>query len=140
MNENSAIHSGSCLCGGVRYDVTGPLREVISCHCTQCQKSSGHYFAATAAALTDFHLREGRSLKWYRSSDWAERGFCADCGSNLFWRMKDRDAISILAGSLDGDTGLKTICHLFVADKKDYYEITDGLPQYEGYPKEMENG
>lgn len=140
MVEISEIHGGGCLCGGVRYQVAGPLRDVIACHCGQCQKSSGHYFAATSAALSDFKLNEDRGLKWYKSSAWAERGFCADCGSNLFWRMKDRDAISILAGSLDGETGLKTRAHIFVADKKDYYEIADGLPQFASYPKELENG
>ncbi|MEX0582343.1 MAG: GFA family protein [Sneathiella sp.] len=130
---------GGCLCGAVRYDVNGPLRKVSYCHCGQCQKSSGHYFAATGAARSDFTLTEDRGLKWYKSSPWAERGFCSECGSNLFWRMKDEDNISILAGSIDGNAGLEAEAHIFVKDKKDYYEITDGLPQYDTYPGDPRN-
>ncbi|MZR31009.1 GFA family protein [Sneathiella litorea] len=131
---------GGCLCGAVRYEVHGPLRDIISCHCGQCQKSSGHYFAATAASLSNFRLTEERGLKWYTSSNRAERGFCIECGSNLFWRRTGGTHISILAGTLEGKTGLRTVRHIFVADKKDYYDITDGLPQYDSYPEELKNG
>jgi len=134
-------HTGGCLCGAVTYEVTGPLRDVISCHCGQCQRTSGHHFAATAAANEHFSLTQDRGLKWFNSSDWAERGFCQECGCNMFWRMKEGDRTSIMAGSLDAqDTGLKTTHHLYVVDKKDYYDILDGTPQYDSYPKEMEDG
>ena len=103
-------------------------------------KDSGHYFAATATPKENFHLVKDDGLKWYSSSDWGERGFCAECGSTLFWRLKDESHQSILAGSLDGETGLKTSHHIYVADKKDYYEITDGVPQYDTYPEELKNG
>jgi len=138
--EKAATKHGSCLCGAVTYEVSGPLRDIISCHCGQCQKSSGHYFAATSAAQDDFKLTEDRGLKWYNSSEWAERGFCQECGSSLFWRMKNGSHQSILAGSLDDSTDLKTTRHIFVADKKDYYEITDGLPQYDTFPEDLKNG
>lgn len=136
MSGKKPAIQGGCLCGAVTFEVTPPLRDIISCHCTQCQKSSGHFFAATAASKTDLNVTESRGLKWYKSSDWAERGFCVECGANLFWQMPNRDTISVLAGSLNGDTGLKTTRHIFVADKKDYYEISDGLPQFDTYPKD----
>ncbi len=136
---NQEISTGSCLCGDVSYKVVGPLRAVIACHCSQCQKSSGHYFAATAAATEDFELTKDEGLKWYKSSDSAERGFCKNCGSSLFWRMEGRDAISILAGTLDATvTGLKMDAHIFVADKKDYYTLGDGLPQHDTFTEENE--
>jgi hypothetical protein len=135
VNKTNSVIKGGCLCGAVAFEVSPPLRDIISCHCTQCQKSSGHYFAATAASRNNLKIKEDWGLKWYKSSNWAERGFCSECGANLFWRMPDRDAISILAGSLNGDTGLKTIRHIFVADKKDYYEICDGLPQFDTFPE-----
>ena len=141
MMEKNAVKTGGCLCGDVTYEVSGPLRDVVFCHCGQCQKSSGHHFAATGAAARDVTLTEDRGLKWYVSSDWAERGFCQKCGTNLFWRMKESDRIGILAGSLnDRETGLKASRHIFVADKKDYYDITDGLPQYDGIPDDMKDG
>jgi len=118
--------TGGCLCSAVRYVVNGPLRPVVNCHCTQCRKTSGHHVAATSALRSDIDI--SGEVTWYRSSETAQRGFCAVCGSNLFWDGGGAN-LSILAGSLEGKTGLCTEGHIFVADKGDYYEITDGLPQ-----------
>ena len=98
--------NGSCLCGAIKYEVHGPLRPIVACHCTQCRKSSGHYGAATRAEK-------------------AERGFCSNCGSNLFWRRIDGDRISIWAGSIDGPSGLKLVGQLFVETAGDYYSVPD---------------
>lgn len=123
------IHRGSCLCGAVRYEVSGPLRPVIGCHCTQCRKQTGHYMAATAAKLGDFKVTKDEGLRWFRSSNHAERAFCQICGSTLFWQGKDRDYVAIAAGTLDGVTGLNIAGHIFCADKGDYYEIEGGAFQ-----------
>ena len=120
------IHKGSCLCGAVRYEVGGPLREVIGCHCTQCRKQTGHFMAATAASLAHFRLLADSGLAWYQASLMAKRGFCRICGSTLFWQGHGRDYIAIAAGSVDGSTGLRLAGHIFCADKGDYYEIADG--------------
>jgi hypothetical protein len=121
-------HLGSCLCGECVYEVRGPLRNVIACHCTQCRKQTGHFMAATSALKADFHLIRAAPLRWYRASAQAERGFCATCGSTLFWRADGEEEISITAGTLDGPTGLRIEGHIFCADKGDYYSIPD-----EGY-------
>lgn len=118
-------HLGSCLCGAVRYRVAGALRPVIACHCVQCRKTSGHHVAATSALRGDVAI-EG-PVTWYRSSDTAQRGFCETCGSNLFWDGPGVN-LSIMAGSLDGATGLQLAGHIYCADKGDYYEIADTLP------------
>jgi hypothetical protein len=120
------IHNGSCLCGAVRYEVSGPLRAVIGCHCTQCRKQTGHYMAATAAKHGDFRITKDEGLRWFRSSERAERAFCQICGSTLFWQGTGKDYISIAAGTLDGETGLAIAGHIFCADKGDYYEIMGG--------------
>ena len=125
-------HSGSCLCGAVAYEVQGPLREVIGCHCTQCRKQTGHYMASTAAKLDKFRIVKNDGLRWYRSSDMAQRGFCQICGSTLFWQGKGRDYVAIAAGSVDGETGQRIAGHIFCADKGDYYDITDGDYQRAG--------
>jgi len=122
-------HAGGCLCGAVRYLVSGPLRPVVYCHCTQCRRNTGHFMAATAARHRDFRLTSAAPLRWYDSSAGARRGFCGDCGSTLFWQANGRDSISIAAGTLDGATQLASACHIHVADKGDYYSIEDGLPQ-----------
>jgi hypothetical protein len=120
----------------VRYEIRGPLRDVIACHCSQCRRTSGHFVAATQARTADLVLRESAALRWYRSSAAAERGFCVRCGGNLFWRQitPGTDTISIMAGTLDNPTGLKIARHIFVADKSDYYEIRDPVPQSAGWP------
>lgn len=121
---------GSCLCGGVRYTTDGPLSDVVACHCTQCRKQSGHYYATTNVADDHLHIDDLQNLKWYHASKHAKRGFCMVCGSTLFWKHNKDAFTSVLAGSIDGKTGLKTEKHIFCADKGDYYEITDGLPQF----------
>jgi len=121
--------SGGCLCGAVRYEVRGKLRPVVMCHCTQCRRMTGHVMAATAARRADFRLVSSAELAWYASSPEARRGFCARCGSTLFWEGGGRDYLSIAAGTLDDASGLSIACHIFVADKGHYYEITDSAPQ-----------
>jgi hypothetical protein len=119
--------TGGCLCGAVRYEVRGPLRPVVACHCTQCRRMTGHFLAATAAREGDLVITRETGLKWYHASEQARRGFCADCGSTLFWLGNGRDYVSIAAGSIDGATGLKLVQHIHTADKGDYYELDDGV-------------
>ena len=125
--------TGQCLCGGVRYEVHGKLREVWGCHCSQCRQTSGNFVAATNANLADLRFISDATLAWYRSSDSAERGFCNRCGGNLFWRRTGmvNQTISIMAGTIDPPTKLKLAAHIFTASKSDYYGIADGAPQHE---------
>lgn len=129
---NSDKTTGSCLCGDVVYNVTGPLRPVVGCHCVQCRKTTGHFMAATGANLANFTITNDTGLKWYRSSDTAKRGFCGTCGSTLFWQADGKDYIAIAAGTIDGETGLHTEGHIFCESAGDYYEISDGTFQQEG--------
>ncbi len=128
MNQE---HEGGCLCGAVRFRAQGALREVIACHCTQCRRQTGHYLASTNVADDQLTVTGEDKLRWYHASDFARRGFCGECGSVLFWKANSERHISICAGSFDQPTGLRLASHIFCADKGDYYEITDGLPQYE---------
>ena len=123
------MRSGGCLCGAVRYEVRGALRPIIMCHCTQCRRMTGHFMAATAARHADFRVVTDGGLKWFAASQEAQRGFCAHCGSTLFWQGVGRDYLSIAAGTLDDSSGLEVAGHIFVADKGSYYEIADGTPQ-----------
>jgi hypothetical protein len=133
MTERPLRAAGGCLCGGVRYEIRGELRPVLACHCTQCARTSGHYVSATECRTEDFSLVEAGTLLWYQSSEAAERGFCRTCGGNLFWRMMGGDGISVMAGTLDRPTFLKTVEHIHVASKSDYYEIADGLPRQQDW-------
>jgi hypothetical protein len=123
------MKTGSCLCGGVAFEISGPLRPVVGCHCTQCRKQSGHFGAFTACVNEDLTFTAEKSLAWYRASETAGRGFCKTCGSLLFWKGDSRTYTSIAAGAIDGATGLVTEGHIYCADKGDYYDITDGKYQ-----------
>jgi hypothetical protein len=125
--------TGGCLCGEVKYEVSGQLREVNYCHCEQCRKTSGHFVAATACDLESLAIISDASLRWYQSSSTAARGFCANCGASVFWRPEHGRYICIMAGTLDAPTGLTAKQHIFLADASDYYTINDGLPQHADY-------
>ena len=91
--------------------------------------------AATAAWRDDLTIRQQSKgdLAWFRSSEHARRGFCRQCGSGLFWQHDDLETTSIYAGTLDGETGLKTRAEIYVEDKGDYYDLT--CPEVDTYPR-----
>ena len=120
-------HSGRCNCGAVTFTVEGPLVEASACHCTQCRKQSGHVMAGAdcdAQALTV----TGELAKYHATPD-AVRSFCPTCGCHLFWQATGEATVSVNLGALDAPTGLRLEKHIYVADKGDYYDIADGLPQ-----------
>lgn len=125
------MHKGSCLCGAVRFSVEGNLKPPDACHCTICRKTSGHYYAGTDVPRTAVTIEGEENVTWYRSSEKARRGFCSTCGSSLFFDPIYRDWIGIAMGAFDKPTNTHLAIHIFVANKGDYYEITDGLPQNE---------
>ena len=132
--------SGGCLCGAVRYRVKGPLGEAHACHCGQCRRQAGHFVVGVNIDWSAVEVDGGDALTWYPSSPGVKRGFCARCGSSLFWVSEDFGA-ALLAGSIDPPTNLSLASHIFVANKGDYYEITDDLPQHASYPgAEMNDG
>jgi hypothetical protein len=114
---------GTCLCGAVRYEVAGPARSVVACHCSQCRKTSGHYVAATQVLIDDLQIEGSLNITWFQSSASARRGFCKTCGSQLFWTETASRFISVMAGTIDGETGLVMDRQLFADMKGDYYDL-----------------
>lgn len=123
------VHRGSCLCGRIRFTLDAPLEGATACHCHQCRKQSGHFFASANVAKSALHVEGAEHLRWYQASAKVRRGFCGHCGAWLFWEPLARDWTSVALGAIDGETGLRLERHIFVADKGDYYDIADGLPQ-----------
>jgi hypothetical protein len=120
------MKTASCLCGNVSFELRGPLDAVVACHCIQCRKQTGNYWSSTHTADADLHLTQDATLKWFRSSETAQRGFCSTCGSTLFWKKDGSDATSVCVGSIDGPTDLKLDGHIYCDFKGDYYEIAGG--------------
>jgi hypothetical protein len=123
------MHKGSCLCGAVSFEVAAPLHPPDACHCSQCRKQSGHYWASTDVARSDLTIHGAEKLTWFRSSEKVRRGFCSTCGSVLFWDPVRKDLVGVAMGAFDQPTDTQLGIHIFVAEKGDYYDIADGLPQ-----------
>lgn len=129
MSHPRPTVTGSCLCGAVQFEVAGPLRDVVLCHCAMCRKTHGHIGAYTNAPKDSRHLSKSRGLKWFSASDFARRGFCGECGTSLFRERLACDLISIAAGALDPPTGLVTTLQIFVDSAGDYYSIDPRIAQ-----------
>lgn len=124
---------GGCLCGAVRFAVPKPLPSVSVCHCDMCRRWNS---APMLAVHPDGEvaLLSSETLTWFRSSDWAERGFCSKCGTSLFWRFSEEGGETVVAaGALDDQASLKGPGqHIFVDQKPTYYEFADDAPRLTG--------
>ena len=120
------MKTGSCLCGAVKFDINGPMADAHACHCTQCRKQTGNYWISSHVADADLKFTQQDGLKWFASSDYAKRGFCKDCGSNLFWKKNDSDTLSVCLGSIDGKTEVRLEGHIYCDSAGDYYVISGG--------------
>lgn len=126
------MYQGSCLCGAIRFTVSAPLDVTDICHCTQCRKWTGHVFASVDVPRNALSIAQTDTLTWYASSSKVRRGFCACCGSSVFFDPIDTHKhhwIGIALGAFDAPTHTRIKQHIFVGEKGDYYEITDTLPQ-----------
>ena len=122
-------HSGACLCGAVRFVVTGDLKAPDACHCSQCRRISGHVWASTDVPDDRLTITGEDHVRWFQSSAKVKRGFCATCGSALFWKPIHQPRTAVAMGAFDKPTDTHLEMHIFVGDKGDYYDIADGLPQ-----------
>ena len=130
--------TGRCMCGAIEFEFEADKHNVTACHCGQCRAWSGHLWASVNVPFDSLSINKGEDqLSWFHSSDYGRRGFCKTCGSALFWHGHKLDdykhRIAIAAGAVAPGAGLAMSDHIFVADKGDYYEITDGLPQKEKF-------
>ena len=125
----------SCLCGGIQLKTKGPLRHVSNCHCRQCMKTHGNYAAYTNALEKDIKFIKKGTLKWFKSSKKARRGFCNKCGASIFFKFLGSDDISIAAGMFQNPTKLKTTINIFVKGKLDYYKLDNKLPKFSRHSK-----
>lgn len=123
--------SGKCLCGKVTF-TTEAVSDVGICHCEMCRRwSSGPSVAAHLTGTPD--ISGGEFITWYESSDWAERGFCSACGSNLFYRLKgDTPQYIAMAGAYEDQSGFKVNGQIFIDEKPGYYDFAGDIPSMTG--------
>ena len=125
--------SASCLCKGINMTIRGEFRSVINCHCIQCTKTHGNFAAYTSVLEENIFFKSKKTLKWFKSSTKARRGFCNNCGASIFFKRSGSRSVSISAGLFKKPTKLKTISHIYIQNKRDYYKISDNLPKFKKY-------
>lgn len=128
-----ATATGQCLCGTVRYRVTGPLGEVRYCHCRMCRRATGSAFSANAPVPVErFALLAGAdSIREYEASSGAFRCFCGNCGLPVFARLARAPGhVRIRLGGLEAPDGVEITGHVWTESKADWHAIHDDLPQY----------
>jgi hypothetical protein len=125
--------TGRCLCGAVRFEITGKLGPVAYCHCETCRRANGTAFAANAPVRTRYLAWAGgrEAISEYESSPGKLRAFCSRCGSPVYSRRVDEpDLYRIRLGTLDEDPGRRAFGHFWVSEKAPWFDVADGLPQY----------
>jgi hypothetical protein len=120
MGEDKARIEGHCLCGAVTVRATPARAHVEACHCTMCRRWSG-LALLTVQCGSEVEIAGEEHVVRYRSSDWAERGFCGACGSNLFYRFLPADGYSFLAGLFPDEALAPLAEEIFIDEKPDYY-------------------
>jgi hypothetical protein len=136
LSETNMIR-GSCLCGGVKYQINGMLSQARNCHCSMCRKAQGAAFRSRASVnVSDFEWVQGENLvTFYESSPGNQRGFCRVCGSPIVSRFGGTSYYGLALGTLDDDPGVQPQLHVHVANKAPWFTITDDLPQFPVGPK-----
>jgi len=127
----SGTLTGGCLCGKVRYRVTGSPNNVTYCHCETCRRAAGSPVVVWAEYPVSRVELDQSAMQFYTSSDIAERGFCPRCGSTLtFQYTRGRENIDVSVATLDDPARLPPEDHLWTRSRIDWFEVEDSLPRY----------
>ena len=127
------MYTGSCLCGGVAYEIDGELEPIQVCHCSQCRKAQGTALVTNIpVSLSAFRLKKGEGLlTGYESSPGKQRVFCKVCGSPLYSKREDLpDVLRIRAGTIEGELKTRPVAHFYYASKANWFDVNDDLPKY----------
>ncbi len=130
MSDEKKASSGGCLCGKIRYEYTAPAKASGFCHCTMCQRALGSAFGVWSAfGIDDVEITKG-TIKWYRSSDIARRGFCGNCGSPIAYVRDGSDTYFLWVGSLDERDDLELVGHWKPQSRLGWDDIRMDLPSH----------
>lgn len=130
------MYEGGCLCGKVRFEIMGPIRNIVYCHCSQCRKAQGSAFATNGIVkASEFVILSGADeLTGYESTPGQTKFFCKHCGSPIMSKTESRpEQVRVRLGTIESDILERPSAHIFVTSKANWEEIAGDLPQYEGY-------
>jgi hypothetical protein len=122
--------TGSCLCGSVRYEISGDIGDIVHCHCQKCRKAHGSAFSSVAAVNDEsFTLLGKETLKGYESSPEKYRYFCSGCGTQIYAKRMNTEHIILRLGSVDSEITAAEKNHIWVSEKASWYTINSSLPE-----------
>jgi hypothetical protein len=122
--------TGSCLCGSVRYKISGDIGDIVHCHCQKCRKAHGSAFSSVAAVNDEsFTLLGKETLKGYESSLGKYRYFCLGCGTQIYAKRMNTEHIILRLGSVDSEITAAEKNHIWVSEKASWYTINSSLPE-----------
>tara|TARA_B100000287_G_scaffold228807_1_gene215659 strand:+ start:461 stop:859 length:399 start_codon:yes stop_codon:yes gene_type:complete len=124
---------GKCLCGGIKFSTKGFHRNVSNCHCIQCMKTHGNFAAYTRVDDNCLKFQSKKTLKWFKSSIKAKRGFCSRCGASIFFKVNKSKTTSISAGMFDKSLKIKTNKNIFVKNRLKFYKLDQSIPKFNRY-------
>ena len=130
------MYNGGCLCGKVRFEITGKIQDVIYCHCSQCRKAQGSAFATNGNIdIKGFKFISGENeLTGYESSPGQTKYFCKNCGSPIISKSETNpNKVRVRLGVIESDIIERPLAHIFVTSKANWEDIAGNLPQYETY-------
>ncbi len=130
------MYAGSCLCGAIKFEIKGPISNIVHCHCSQCRKAQGSAFATNGIVKSgDFKLLSGEDkLTAYESTPGQIKYFCRICGSPIISKTESKpDQVRIRLGTITSDVIERPMAHIFTTSKANWEDISGDLPQYESY-------
>jgi hypothetical protein len=130
------MYTGGCLCGAVRYEIRGGIRNIVFCHCSRCRKAQGTAFGTNGIVAADeFRIVRGEGdLKGYESTPGRTRYFCRTCGSPIYSQSAAQlTQVRVRLGTIESDIAERPMAHIFATSKASWEEIGGDLPQYESY-------
>lgn len=116
--------NGKCLCGSIELKVELSNTEMAACHCSMCRTWSGGPMLAVDCS-DSLKISDETSVKRYQSSEWAERGFCSNCGTHLFYHLIPNNQYHVPAGLLDIQSEYKFSHQVFIDEKPEYYSFSN---------------
>lgn len=135
----AVTYAGGCQCGYIRYEVVGAPKQIVACHCTDCQRQSGSAFGMTLVVNeAEFRLIRGELKTFVSKSDTGRAklgAFCPDCGTRIYHKPEWRKGMgSVKPGTLDDTRGLKPDVHLWTSSKQAWVVLPEGVEAYEKQP------
>ena len=124
---------GSCLCKKITFEIKNECRYSVFCHCQMCQASNAEFSSYTKVKKENLNFKSKKTLKWFKSSKKAKRGFCSKCGASIFFKFNKSKNISISAGMFDKSLKVKTTRNIFIKNRLKYYKLDQSLPKFNRY-------